>query len=63
MSLALAGTYTQFFYISRDIAPRKMVDGAPQSDFPPESPSVGPDAAGKYTRSIGALNINVQYTF
>jgi long-chain fatty acid transport protein len=62
-SLALAGTYTQFFYVPRDVAPRTKVQGVPQSDFPPESPSVGPDAAGKYTRSIGALNINVQYTF
>lgn len=62
-SLALAGTYTQFIYFSREIDARPREADVPVSPFPPDSPSVTPDAAGTYTRSIGAFNLNVQYTF
>jgi long-chain fatty acid transport protein len=61
-TLAVAGTYTQIFYFSREIDPRPRVDGVPQTGL--KSPtSLQPDAAGKYERSIGVLNVNVQYTF
>ncbi len=53
-SLALAGTYTQVIYLTRELDP-----GA--NDFVP--PSKSPDAAGEYKQAVGALNINVEYAF
>lgn len=64
--LALAGTYTQFFYVPREIDQRPRntdANGVSNSDPLFDPPSAQPDAAGKYTRSIGAFNLNVQYTF
>jgi long-chain fatty acid transport protein len=55
-ALALAGTYTQFIYFARETDVRDQANK-------PVFPSATPDAAGKYTRSIGALNVNVEYTF
>ena len=62
-TLALAGTYTQIFYISREVAPRdRDANGVPVTGL--KSPtSLQPDAAGKYERSIGVFNLNVEYTF
>lgn len=66
-TLALAGTYTQFIYVPREIDPRPRstdaATGISSSDPRFDPPSAQPDAAGKYTRSIGAFNLNVQYTF
>ncbi len=63
-SLALATSYTQIFYISRDIKPRADKDGNGVPDSGLNSPtSLQPDAAGKYERAIGVFNLNVEYTF
>lgn len=62
-SLAVAGTYTQIFYISRDIEARERdANGVPVTGL--KSPtSLQPDAAGKYERAVGAFNLNVEYAF
>ena len=64
-SLALALTYTQVIYVDRDIAPRGHADGASLTTLPESWPegTRNPDAAGKYSQSIGVLNTSVQYSF
>jgi long-chain fatty acid transport protein len=64
-TLALALTYTQVIYMDREIAPRGHAEGATLTTLPDSWPagSQQPDAAGKYSQSIGVLNTSVQYTF
>ena len=55
----LAGmlTYTQFFYIPRDIAP----DDGQNAQFAP--PSTGPSSHGHYEQNIGVVNVNLELSF
>ena len=63
-ALAVAGTYTQIIYFSREIAPlERDAAGVPITTYAAGSPSLQPDAAGKYERAIGVFNLNVEYTF
>ncbi len=63
-SLALAATYTQVFYFTREVDPREK-DAAGVSVLPSSVSEDfrGPDAAGKYEQAIGVFNLNVQYAF
>lgn len=70
--LILSATYTQVIYFSRDIAPRASevdADGnlTGQSDIsgtPFDQPQGrNPDSAGKYSQSVGVLNLNLEYVF
>ncbi len=54
-SLGLAASYTQVFYLSRETSSSVL---ALQS-----APSRGPNANGKYSQSIGVLNVNADYKF
>ena len=47
--LALGTTYTQVFYMDRDVDPADNINE--------------PNSAGNYSQSIGVLNVNVQYSF
>ncbi len=70
-SLALAMTYTQVFYMERDIEPRGRVEvpGNPTQEhtdidqFGFRQGQRQPDSSGVYNQSIGVLNVNVEYTF
>jgi len=64
-ALALAMTYTQVIYNDRVIAPRGHAEGATSTTLPESWPAGtrNPDAAGKYSQSIGVLNTSVQYSF
>lgn len=54
----LAGnlTYTQFFYIPREISPEQN-----QNAFYAQ-PSAGPSSHGKYEQNIGVINLNLELT-
>ncbi len=54
--LALAVSYTQVIYFSRDTTGKSILD-----DQAP--PSAGPDAGGKYSQSIGVLNVGAELAF
>jgi long-chain fatty acid transport protein len=54
--IAVALTYTQFFYVPRDTTG--------QSAHPAyQGNSDGPDSGGKYTQTIGVVNVNAQVYF
>ena len=48
-ALALGTTYTQVIYMDRETDPADNINE--------------PNSAGRYSQSIGVLNVNVQYTF
>ncbi|MEJ7729309.1 MAG: outer membrane protein transport protein [Polyangiaceae bacterium] len=54
--VAVAASWTQFFYFSRDTTGKSLNATYLQ-------PSAGPDAGGKYTQRVGVLNINVEAMF
>ncbi|MEZ4372153.1 MAG: outer membrane protein transport protein [Polyangiaceae bacterium] len=55
-SFAIATSYTQVIYFSRDTTGKSVLAGK-------NPPSKGPDAGGKYSQAIGVLNINADYQF
>lgn len=63
-TLAIAATYTQVFYLERDVSARERgADGL--TVLPSKVPGThrGPDGAGVYTQNVGVFNLNVEYTF
>lgn len=67
-SLAVAVNYTQVFYADKTIKPRGRTgpDGAGPTTLAGtglKEAERNPDAAGKYTQSVGVLNVNVEYQF
>jgi long-chain fatty acid transport protein len=58
---AIQATYTQFIYMSRSVEPRAR--DAMGDAIAPAFPSRGPDSAGDYSQSIGALNLGVEASF
>lgn len=55
-SIHLAAAYTQVYYFSRDTSGKS-------THFQKPFPSQGPDAGGKYSQSIGVLNVNADFAF
>ena len=65
-SLAVAATWSQIFYSTREVDPRGKDTGAIESDLARVGLHEGernPDSAGKYEHSVGMLNVNVEYRF
>jgi long-chain fatty acid transport protein len=58
---AVAASWTQFFYFSRDTTNASLNDEDAPGGW--QSPSNGPDAGGKYTQRVGVLNINAEVMF
>jgi long-chain fatty acid transport protein len=56
-NLHAALSYTQLFYLPRDNQGKSTLD-----DNAPGT-ARGPDAGGKYTQSVGVVNVNVDYKF
>jgi long-chain fatty acid transport protein len=59
--LALAFTYTQVFYETRELGVTLNDAGEPSNPF--TGASNGPSAAGTYEQSIGVGNLNMEYHF
>lgn len=72
-TLVLDVTYTQVFYVTRDVAPRGRVPldpAKPEGDTVSDISELGisesvrqPDAAGTYTQAIGVLDVSVELRF
>ncbi|MGC6417902.1 MAG: OmpP1/FadL family transporter [Bradymonadia bacterium] len=60
-SLALAATFTQVVYFTRDINPESQESALVRDAT--TGTRFGPNAGGKYEQSISLLNLNVEYSF
>jgi len=54
-TIKLAASYTQFFWISREITDSKLADFS--------TPNNAPSANGTYSQSLGAFNVNADFQF
>lgn len=54
--MAIAASYTQVIYFSRDTSGKSVLAGK-------QPPSRGPDAGGKYSQAVGVLNVNADFQF
>jgi long-chain fatty acid transport protein len=55
-------SYTQFFWISRDNVGKSRLSKTASGTNQPTASRI-PDAGGKYTQNIGALNVNADFEF
>ena len=62
-SLAVATTYTQVIYFTREIDARPSGNGQSDVTGTAFADARNPDSAGKYEQAVGVFNLNLEYAF